>query len=113
MGIISGKLADKVNQYVLALSGTLLAEIGLVISLLAFFLENYTVCFLMGFSLGLSDCFFNNVVSIICSKDYEGHLEIFAVFRFNLSLGAVISFGTSIILEDTPQYIFILIVFAF
>ncbi len=75
----------------MATIGTIIAEIALVLSLLGNFLENYTLCFFIGACWGFVDCWFNSLVSTICSKDYEGYLEIFAVFRLTLAFFVAIT----------------------
>jgi len=100
MGMLSGKLADKFNQYTLATLSTLISELALILSLLGYFLSNYVLCFFIGAAWGFADCIFNNLVSVICSHDYEGKIEIFAVFRFNLAFFAAITFGINIALGD-------------
>lgn len=71
-GIISGKLADKFNIYKVAVFATITCQIALLLSFLGLFTNSYLVCFLVASLWGFNDCFFQNITSVIASKDYEG-----------------------------------------
>jgi hypothetical protein len=63
---------DYFDLYVLATVGTLIGEVGLILSMLNFFIRNYGLCFVIGSCLGFMDTFLNTVVQAICTKEYDG-----------------------------------------
>lgn len=60
-GILTGKLVGKFDRYNLATIGTILGELGLVLSTFGYFLKNYTMCFFIGSIWGFSDCYCNAI----------------------------------------------------
>lgn len=111
-GYVIGKLADKVSKYRLCTAATLCAEAALVISLLTFYIQSYPACFICSALWGFTDCFFNNIVSIVCSEDYKGKMEIFALYRFFLALCGSIVLAMNMILNaaDAPSWIFMIVI---
>lgn len=61
-GLVSGELGRRFDLYTMATIGTLLAELGLVLSLLGYFLNSYNVIFGIAGVWGFTDCFFNVIV---------------------------------------------------
>ncbi len=82
-GITSGILSKKFNLYILATLGTLIAEVSLILGFLTLFLNSgkYTICFFIAAIMGFSDCYFNSICQTICTRDYEGRIEIYGIFR--------------------------------
>jgi len=66
-GVTLGRITEKFNLYNLATVGTLLAEVAIVLSFLALFLKDYTLCFVVGGLWGVTDCYVNTVGQAICS----------------------------------------------
>lgn len=85
-GVSSGRLVDRHDKYTLATFGTIIGELGLVLSTIGFFLKSYTMCFFIGAIWGFADCYCNTVGQAICTKDYEGKIEIFGIYRLTLSV---------------------------
>ncbi|EAR85362.1 MFS transporter (macronuclear) [Tetrahymena thermophila SB210] len=112
-GIISGKLADKFNIYKIAIIATITVQIALLLSFLGLYTNSYLVCFFVAACWGFNDCFLQNVTSVICSKDYEGQLEIFQINRFLQSITVAIVQIINVLLKNSPDYIFVFIIFIF
>ncbi|KAL4446012.1 hypothetical protein ABPG74_011004 [Tetrahymena malaccensis] len=108
-GLISGRLGDKFNVYKLATFGTLICFLGILLSFLGLFTDNYFVCFLIASVWGFSDCYFQTVIQTLLNKLFPGQIEIFQVFRFVLSITVAIFQVINILLQDSPSYIFLMI----
>ncbi|KAL4492406.1 hypothetical protein ABPG72_005541 [Tetrahymena utriculariae] len=108
-GLISGRLGDKFNVFKLATFGTLICFLGVLLSFLGLFTDNYFVCFIIASVWGFSDCYFQTVIQTLINKLFPGQIEIFQVFRFVLSITVAIFQVINILLQDSPAYIFLMI----
>lgn len=55
-GILSGHISDRYNRYMVATSSTIIVEFALIISIVCYYTENYTLCWIAAALWGISDC---------------------------------------------------------
>ena len=51
-GLIMNRVGDKFNRYRMASFGTVIVEMAIIVSLLAYFLSSYPLCFLVSMLWG-------------------------------------------------------------
>jgi len=112
-GLIVGRLLDKYNKVLVANFTNILIEIALVLSLLAVYEQNYTLCFIVGGAWGLCDNGTMTTIGTIIATEYNNKLELFALFRLWQGFGAVVGFVVAILVQGQPLYVFILVVAVF
>jgi predicted MFS family arabinose efflux permease len=56
-GLTSGYLLDRFDRYFMASVSTVMVEISIILSVLAYFEKNYTLCFFCAAMWGYTDCF--------------------------------------------------------
>jgi MFS family permease len=64
-GILSGYISDRVNRFLVATSSTIIVELALIVSIICYYTENYTLCFIAGALWGTSDCLVSNMTMVI------------------------------------------------
>jgi MFS family permease len=53
-GLVMNRVGDLFNRYRMASFGTVIVEVAIIISLLAYFLESYALCFVVSMLWGIS-----------------------------------------------------------
>jgi len=92
-----------------------IVQLACIISLLGYYLESYTVCFICGFLWGLADSTSGSLSVIVCSIYFEGQIESFAIYRLIQGLTVTFVMVLDIILQSNgvPFYVFILLIVLF
>lgn len=88
-----------------------LLESSLIVSMLTYYTENYTWCFISGALWGFSDSFLTTLSNILVKSEFGAGLEGYAILRFCMGFGVLITAILSIALSTHSNLAFILIMF--
>jgi MFS family permease len=112
-GYSFGKLSDRVEKANLSIVANVSTEIALGFTILAMFTNNYGFLFPAGFFWGFTDTATQSVITAFLSKDFSGSLEGFALYRILQSGAACLGYSVASYLNNSPLYIFTLMVWPF
>lgn len=109
-GYTFGKLSDRVEKANLSIVANVSSELALGFTILALFTTNYGYLFPAGFFWGFTDTSTQSVITAFISKDFSGSLEGFAMYRIMQSGAACLGYIIASSLNDSPLYIFTLMI---
>lgn len=110
-GLFCGKIAGKVSIFSLMIFSIVLLEISLIFSMLTYFTRNYALCFVTGGLWGFADSFITTLSNILVRTEIGNGLEGYAILRFCMGIGVLITAVLSIVLSAYSNIAFLLIMF--
>jgi len=102
-GMLSSYFGDKINKYVMATGATLILEVGLFFTLVAYYEKSYFICFLAAGCWGMGDSILNSNITAILTTHLGNKIEYFAVFILWQEIGILIALIFSLGLEGYSQ----------
>eukprot|EP01017_Pseudomicrothorax_dubius_P034986 TRINITY_DN4852_c0_g1_i4.p1 TRINITY_DN4852_c0_g1~~TRINITY_DN4852_c0_g1_i4.p1 ORF type:complete len:420 (+),score=97.56 TRINITY_DN4852_c0_g1_i4:62-1261(+) len=112
-GYLIGRAADSVDKLFLTNISNLATEAAFIFSILILFTKNVTYAFVAAFFWGFSDNSIQTMITAFISKDWNGMLEAFALYRIVQSAGACMGFILAAVLAESSPFIFIFIMIPF
>ncbi len=112
-GMFNASMGDKMNKYVMGTISTLIIQLALLFTLIAYYEKSYLLCFFAGAGWGAGECICNSIINAILTTDMGNKIECFAVYKFTQGIGVLIALVLSVFLDGYSPYIYILIMSLF
>lgn len=112
-GMFNSALGDKMNKYVMGSLSTVIVELGLIFSMIAYYEENYLLCFFAASGWGAGECICNSIINAILTTDMGNKIECFAMYKFTQGIGVLIALGFSVLLDAESPFIYLIIMSLF
>ena len=92
---------------------TIIVELALFFSLIAYYEQNYLLCFFAGAGWGAGECICNSIINAILTTDMGNKIECFAIYKFTQGIGVLIALALSVILDGQSPFIYLIIMSLF
>ena len=112
-GMFNSIVGDKLNKYVMGSISTVIVELALTFSLIAYFEQNYLLCFFASAGWGAGECICNSTINTILTTDMGNHIECFAIWKLSQGIGVLASLALSVMLDGHSPLIYIFIMSLF
>jgi len=112
-GMFNSYVGDKMNKYVMGSISTLIIELALLFSIIAYYEQNYLLCFFAAAGWGAGECICNSIINAILTTDMGNKLECFAMYKFTQGIGVLIALLFSVVLDGQSPFIYLLIMSIF
>ena len=113
-GMFNSYVGDKMNKYVMGTISTLIVELALLFSIIAYYEQSYLLCFFAAAGWGAGECICNSIINAILTTDMGNKLECFAIYKFTQGIGVLIALMFSVILDgQNSPFIYLIIMSIF
>ena len=113
-GMFNSYVGDKMNKYVMGTISTLIVELALLFSIIAYYEQSYLLCFFAGAGWGAGECICNSIINAILTTDMGNKLECFAIYKFTQGIGVLIALMFSVVLDgQNSPFIYLIIMSIF
>ena len=101
------------NKYVMGSISTLLVELALFFSIIAYYEKSYLLCFFAAAGWGAGECVCNSIINAILTTDMGNKIECFAMYKFTQGIGVLIALALSVLLDGQSPFIYLIIMSIF
>ena len=112
-GMFNSYVGDKMNKYVMGSISTLLVELALFFSIIAYYEKSYLLCFFAAAGWGAGECVCNSIINAILTTDMGNKIECFAMYKFTQGIGVLIALALSVLLDGQSPFIYLIIMSIF
>ena len=112
MKVVAKRWVKSLDQFEMAVVGTLLVEVAGYTSLLCFFLESYGLCFAVAVLWGCSESFLQTNINALIGDLFPGKVEANSVYRSMFAAGVVFTILLNILLRELPAWVFLTVIMA-
>lgn len=112
-GMFNSVVGDKINKYVMGSISTIIVELALFFSLIAYYEKNYLLCFFAAAGWGAGECICNSIINAILTTDMGNKIECFAIYKFTQGIGVLVALALSVILDGQSPFIYLIIMSLF